>query len=155
MTHHETSGEETGEQAPVASAGGSRSRGVTRLLSTVIVAFVFFVGIRSFVVEAYRIPTGSMENTLLVGDFLFVNKAVFGGELEIPLTGIRCCRLPSFATPQRDAVVIFRSVEDSTPDTCEEELLLQHTPVHSRGRTGSTDHSRQRFRWGVRRRRRP
>ena len=57
-----------------------------------------------------------MENTLLVGDFLFVNKAVFGGELEIPLTGLHCCRLPSFAVPQRGEVVVFRSVEDSTPD---------------------------------------
>ena len=41
---------------------------------------------------------------------------MFGGELEIPLTGIHCCRLPAFATPKRDDVVVFRSVEDSTPD---------------------------------------
>jgi signal peptidase I len=79
-------------------------------------ALVIWIVLRSFLVEAFRIPSASMENTLLIGDFLFVNKAVFGGELEIPLTGIRCCRLPSFATPQRQEVVIFRSVEDSTPD---------------------------------------
>src|SRR5256884_1180922 len=54
--------------------------------------------------------------TLLVGDFLFVNKAIYGGELEIPLTGIRCCRLPGYAEPQRDGIVVFRSVEDSTPN---------------------------------------
>src|SRR5256884_9273190 len=53
--------------------------------------------------------------TLLVGDFLFVNKAIYGGELEIPLTGIRCCRLPGYADPHRDGVVVFRSVEVSTP----------------------------------------
>src|SRR5438128_536728 len=57
-----------------------------------------------------------MENTLLIGDFLFVNKAVFGGELEIPVTGIHCCRLPAFRAPRRQEVVVFRSVEDSTPD---------------------------------------
>jgi signal peptidase I len=80
------------------------------------VALLIWIVLRSFLVEAFRIPSASMENTLLVGDFLFVNKAVFGGELEIPVTGIHCCRLPSFGTPQRDEIVIFRSVEDSTPD---------------------------------------
>jgi signal peptidase I len=79
-------------------------------------ALLIWIVLRSFLVEAFRIPSGSMENTLLVGDFLFVNKAVFGGELEIPLTGIHCCRLPAFATPERQQVVVFRSVEDSTPD---------------------------------------
>src|SRR2546430_15442759 len=57
-----------------------------------------------------------MENTLLIGDFLFVNKAIYGGELEIPLTGIRCCHVPGYAEPQRDEIVVFRSVEDSTPN---------------------------------------
>lgn len=79
-------------------------------------ALLIWIVLRSFLVEAFRIPSASMENTLLVGDFLFVNKAVFGGELEIPLTGIHCCRLPAFRAPRRGEVVIFRSVEDSTPD---------------------------------------
>jgi signal peptidase I len=79
-------------------------------------ALLIWIVLRSFLVEAFRIPSASMENTLLIGDFLFVNKAVFGGELEIPLTGINCCRLPAFSTPRRQQVVIFRSVEDSTPD---------------------------------------
>src|SRR5256885_592316 len=79
-------------------------------------ALLIWIVLRSFVVEAFRIPSASMENTLLIGDFLFVNKATFGGELEIPVTGIHCCRLPALQTPQRQQVVVFRSVEDSTPD---------------------------------------
>ena len=79
-------------------------------------ALLIWIVLRSFLVEAFRIPSASMENTLLVGDFLFVNKAVYGGELEIPLTGIHCCRLPAFGTPKRQDVIVFRSVEDSTPD---------------------------------------
>jgi signal peptidase I len=78
-------------------------------------ALLIWIVLRSFLVEAFRIPSSSMENTLLPGDFLFVNKAAFGGELEIPLTRIHCCRLPALSTPQHQDVVIFRSVEDSTP----------------------------------------
>lgn len=78
-------------------------------------ALLIWIVLRSFLVEAFRIPSASMEKTLLVGDFLFVNKAVFGGELEIPLTPIHCCRLPAFRSPRRDEIVVFRSVEDSTP----------------------------------------
>ncbi|HXM37725.1 MAG TPA: signal peptidase I [Gemmatimonadales bacterium] len=79
-------------------------------------ALLIWIVLRSYLVEAFRIPSASMENTLLVGDFLFVNKAVFGGELEIPLTHLHCCRLPAFSAPRRGEVVVFRSVEDSTPD---------------------------------------
>ena len=80
------------------------------------VALLIWVGLRSYLVEAFRIPSGSMEPTLLVGDFLFVNKIAFGGEAEIPLTGIHFLRVPGYGTPQRGEVVIFRSVEDSTPN---------------------------------------
>jgi len=80
------------------------------------VAFVIWLFLRAYLVEAFRIPSGSMENTLLVGDFLFVNKTAFGGEMEIPLTGIHFIRLPGYATPRRGEVVVFRSVEDSTPN---------------------------------------
>ena len=79
-------------------------------------ALLIWIVLRSYIVEAFRIPSASMENTLLTGDFLFVNKVTFGGELEIPLTGLHCCRLPTLHVPQRQEVVIFRSVEDSTPD---------------------------------------
>ena len=65
-------------------------------------AFVLFLVIRTFLLEAFQIPSGSMERTLLVGDFLFVNKAVYGA--VIPGTH---ARLPGFATPQRGDVVVF------------------------------------------------
>ena len=84
--------------------------------ASIAVALAIWIVLRSYVIEAFRIPSASMENTLLVGDFLFVNKLAYGGELEIPLTGWRCCRLPGYADPHRDGIVVFRSVEDSTPN---------------------------------------
>jgi signal peptidase I len=80
------------------------------------VAVLIWVVLRSYVIEAFRIPSASMENTLLVGDFLFVNKAIYGGQLEIPFTGVRFWHLPGYAEPRRDGIVVFRSVEDSTPN---------------------------------------
>jgi signal peptidase I len=80
------------------------------------VALAIWLVLRSYIVEAFRIPSPSMENTLLVGDFLFVDKTGYGGQFQIPFTGIRFGRLPGYAEPKRDGIVIFRSAEDSTPN---------------------------------------
>jgi signal peptidase I len=80
----------------------STARWVWEWTKSILVAFSLFVLIRTFLVEAFRIPTGSMENTLLVGDFLLVNKAVYGA--EIPGTHLR---LPAFDQPHRGDIVVF------------------------------------------------
>lgn len=80
------------------------------------VALAIWLVLRSYIVEAFRIPSPSMENTLLVGDFLFVDKTGYGGQFQVPFTGIRFGRLPGYADPKHDGIVIFRSVEDSTPN---------------------------------------
>jgi signal peptidase I len=69
---------------------------------SLLVAIALFLVIRTFLVEAFRIPTGSMERTLLVGDFLLVNKAVFGA--QVPFTA---ARLPAFGEPRRGDVAVF------------------------------------------------
>jgi signal peptidase I len=66
------------------------------------IALLLFLVVRTFVVEAFRIPTGSMENTLLIGDFLLVNKAVYGA--QVPGTAVR---LPALGEPAHGAVVVF------------------------------------------------
>jgi signal peptidase I len=76
----------------------------TRSIAFAVIAWLF---LRTFLVEAFRIPSSSMENTLLVGDFLFVNKAVYGP--EIPFTGIR---LPAYREPARNDILVFDSVEE-------------------------------------------
>src|SRR5437879_13534891 len=83
---------------------------------SIAVAVLIWIVLRSYLIEAFRIPSASMENTLLIGDFLFVNKAIYGGELEIPGTGVRLLRVPGYAEPERGGIVVFRSVEDSTPN---------------------------------------
>lgn len=96
----------TGVVTEILRGAERESRGVAVGLwewtKPIFVAFLLFLVIRTFVVEAFKIPTSSMENTLLVGDFLLVNKAVYGA--EIPGTGIR---LPAFDEPHRGDVVVF------------------------------------------------
>jgi len=91
-------------------------REILSWLKALVVALAIWLVLRSYLVEAFRIPSTSMENTLLVGDFLFVNKAIYGGEFQIPFTGLRFARVPGYAAAHRDQVVVFRSVEDSTPN---------------------------------------
>src|SRR5207253_6605772 len=78
-------------------------------VKSIAVALVIWMVVRSLLVEAFRIPSGSMENTLLIGDFLFVNKTLYGA--EIPLTDKH---LPPVREPRRLDIVVFRSVEDPT-----------------------------------------
>lgn len=72
-----------------------------------VIAAIFATLLRIFVVESYRIPTGSMENTLLAGDFLFVNKYVYGA--KVPLVGFR---LPAADSIKRGDIIVFKFPKD-------------------------------------------
>ncbi len=65
----------------------------------------------TFVIQNTRIPTGSMEDTILVGDFVLVNKFIYGSESPkyIPFTQIEIphFRLPAFRNPRRKDIVVF------------------------------------------------
>jgi len=74
-----------------------------------LVSVVLFGVIRTFFVEAFKIPSGSMEKTLQVGDFLLVNKLVYGA--EVPFTHKR---LPRLRDPRRGDVIVFEYPEDPT-----------------------------------------
>ena len=84
----------------------NRSRSAGRLFwdwaKSFIIAVGLFVILRTFLVEAFKIPTGSMERTLLVGDFLLVNKAVYGAEIPFVRR-----RLPAIENPRRGDVIVF------------------------------------------------
>ncbi|MDX2261373.1 MAG: signal peptidase I [Gemmatimonadales bacterium] len=76
-------------------------------VKSIAVALVLWLFLRTFLFEAFRIPSGSMERTLLVGDFLFVNKLLYGA--EVPFTGKH---LPAVREPKRGDIVVFDSVEE-------------------------------------------
>ncbi len=69
---------------------------------TLVLAVLLALTVRTFVIEPYRIPSGSMFPTLLIGDHLFVNKFIYG----IKLPGLDW-RLPGLREPRRGDVVVF------------------------------------------------
>jgi signal peptidase I len=89
------------------SSGGSSGGGGSTLwenVKAILVTLAIFLAIRTFLIEAYRIPSGSMIPTLLVGDWLFVNKLAYGP--HVPFTDIN---LPGYDDPERGDVVVFVS----------------------------------------------
>jgi signal peptidase I len=81
-----------------------RLKGVWENLKSILGALAIFLVLRAFIVEAYRIPSGSMIPTLLVGDWLFVNKAIYGA--HVPFSRVS---LPAYREPRRGDVVVFVS----------------------------------------------
>jgi signal peptidase I len=86
------------------AAGTSRARATWEFIKSLAGAILIYLVINTLLIAAYRIPSGSMIPTLLVGDWLFVNRAVYGP--HIPFTN---SHLPSISEPQRGDVVVFVS----------------------------------------------
>jgi len=76
---------------------------VMEYVEAIIWALVLTLVLRAFVIQAFRIPSESMVPTLLVGDFLFVNKFEYGP--KIPFTHVR---LPGLRPPRRGDVIVFQ-----------------------------------------------
>ena len=92
---------------PPAAAPHGAGQWALEWIKSIGFALVVWLVLRTFLFEAFRIPSESMENTLLVGDFLFVNKAIYGA--EVPLVH---WHLPKFRDPERGDVVVFTGVEE-------------------------------------------
>src|SRR5512143_2516374 len=88
------------------------SRKFTReYLKPILLALLLALVIRAFVVQAFKIPSGSMEPTLLVGDHILVNKFIYG--IKIPL--LRKTLIP-ISAPHRDDVIVFIYPVDKSKD---------------------------------------
>jgi len=90
----------------------SKPRSIVReYVEAALWALIITLFLRAFVIQAFRIPSESMKDTLLVGDFLFVNKFEYGP--KIPFTHIR---LPGLRKPKRGDVIVFQFPQDPSKD---------------------------------------
>lgn len=85
---------------------------VQEFVEAIMVAFIAAIILRIFLIQAFRIPTGSMKDTLMVGDFLLVNKFIYGVRTpdRIPLIDkkVPFLRLPAFKEPERGNIIVFK-----------------------------------------------
>ena len=80
-------------------------------VEAIVYALLLTVALRAFVLQAFRIPSESMLNTLLVGDYLFVNKLDYGP--KVPFTETR---LPGFRDPRPGDIIVFQYPDDPRRD---------------------------------------
>jgi signal peptidase I len=93
------------------------SGGIRETLTTVFLAVLIALGVRTVAYEPFNIPSGSMTPTLLVGDYLFVSKASYGYSrhslpLSLPLIPGRIF----FEEPKRGDVMVFKLPSDNKTD---------------------------------------
>ena len=100
------------KQQQAATVRGSERQprsGKHEYASSILIAVGLALVIRSTVVQAFYIPSSSMEDTLFVGDYLLANKFLYGAPVEIPGMREPLFRLPALRDPQPGDIVIFRS----------------------------------------------
>jgi signal peptidase I len=84
---------------------------IKEYLEPIVIAVFIALFIRTFIVQAFKIPSSSMEPTLLVGDYLLVNKFIYG--IKIPFTELK---LYPFKNPKRGDIVVFIYPKDRSKD---------------------------------------
>jgi signal peptidase I len=81
-------------------------------IEAILIAVVIALFIRTFIVQAFKIPSGSMLETLQIGDHILVNKFIYG--IKIPFTDGKI--LIPLKTPERGDIVVFEYPEDPSKD---------------------------------------
>ncbi len=123
-----TTGTRPETSAPPAAAAKTRRKSQVREYGeAIVVAILLALIIRSFVVQAFTIPSGSMMDTLLIGDYILVNKFLYGGEMDYELgRRIRFLDpvfdklprgpLPELRAPARGDIIVFKYPNDEERD---------------------------------------
>ena len=112
--------ENTGDSAEALKAEKPPKSVVREYAEALIIALILALMIRTFIVQAFKIPSGSMEPTLLIGDHLLVSKFSYSVHIpnEIPFTSIQLFSDYHFfsSVPERGNIVVFKYPEDESKD---------------------------------------
>jgi len=111
MSQTVSHGDDASHDDIISKTRTKRKSVVREYAEAIAIAVVLALFIRTFVVQAFKIPSGSMKPTLLVGDHILVNKFIYG--IKIPLTDKT---LISLSRPKRGDVIVFKYPLDTKKD---------------------------------------
>ncbi len=122
----DTSLEKPHSEASASSENGSSTKSIIReYAEALIIAIILALTIRVFVVQAFKIPSGSMIPTLLIGDHILVSKLAYGFQLpkdcefQVAFPPVTCYSntiVMDLDSPQRGDVIVFRYPDDENKD---------------------------------------
>ncbi|HNT43872.1 MAG TPA: signal peptidase I [Syntrophorhabdaceae bacterium] len=112
-------------------------------IESILIAALIALLVRSFVIQAYKIPSGSMEPTLLVGDHLLVNRMSY--VVKMPFVDNV---LFTTGKPKRGDIIVFRYPEDPTKDYIKRVIATGGETVEIRNKTIFIDGKKIKDPWG-------
>ncbi len=118
--------------------------GLRENIEAIAVAIILALFIRTFVVQAFKIPSGSMMPTLLIGDHILVNKFIYG--IKVPFWDKVVIPIKD---PQRDDIVVFKYPLDPSKDYIKRVIGVAGDVVESRNKKLYVNHQRVEMPYGV------
>jgi signal peptidase I len=103
-------------------------------LEAIVTALILALIIRAYIVQAFKIPSGSMIPTLLVGDHILVNKFIYG--TKIPFTDKR---ILIFRKPEKGDIIVFKYPEDPRKDFIKRVIATGGDTVEERNKVVYVD----------------
>jgi signal peptidase I len=128
-----------GSEAVVAPPVVRAKSTVREYVETLGVALLLALVIRTFFVQAFKIPSGSMLPTLQIGDHILVNKFVYGPRLEIPMTQWAIGQLPGWRQPLPGDVIVFIYPRERDKDFIKRIVAIAGQTIEVQGRTITVD----------------
>lgn len=114
------------KQSEKRQSGKTKSR-LRENIEAIALAVILALFIRTFVVQAFKIPSGSMKQTLLIGDHILVNKFIYG--VKLPLIGKTVIPV---SEPKRGDIIVFKFPEDPDKDFIKRVVALPGDVVEIR-----------------------
>lgn len=129
------------------SENGARTKkksGLRENIEAILVAIVLALFIRTFIIQAFKIPSGSMKQTLQIGDHILVNKFIYGIKMPFLMTTI----VP-IKNPERGDIVVFKFPEDPDKDFIKRVIGIAGDVVECRDKQVYINHKRLNHDYGI------
>ncbi len=108
----------------------SKKRLLWEYTEAIITALILALLIRAYVIQAFKIPSGSMIPTLVIGDHILVNKFLYGTKIPFSETMVL-----EFTKPEKGNIIVFKYPEDPTRDFIKRIIAVEGDVVESKNKT--------------------